>query len=116
MSKRITEEEKDKVDLWKPTKIGCIAGATEAVINHPLYVLKMRDQAANKSFKLYQGLLPNMATMVLLTGIRLTVSTALTKKLDKETQLTQEYKKVISSFIGGSFSSLIVSPMELILY
>lgn len=98
--------------------IGSVAGATEVLVNHPLWSIKtgiQRGEAFSFNPTLwYRGILPNAASMIPITALQVVLNRGLLNIFFKDSALSN-YQSIGCSFAAGIGSSLISCPTEMIM-
>lgn len=95
--------------------IGFSIGVTDVCVNHPLWVIKTRQQL-RLTFSLnpriiYQGVFAHAFTSVPMDMLQTSISRVVTERFfKKETQY--EVKRVIGGFVGGVAAAFISAPTE----
>lgn len=112
--------------LYQSTITGGLAGATEVLVDHPLWTLKTRFQNSDipKQSKLtanpkvlYRGLVPNMLSMVPISALQVICaeSTKAVIKKDNDDESMSDLIDLFASCLGGAFSANVSGPTELIM-
>lgn len=96
--------------------VGLMAGSLEVFLNHPLWVLKTRIQYAYEprwAFQgIYKGLSANMAFMVPILAMRISLVSAIQNKYFERAKELSDIQNIASTVLGGCIPSLIGSPIE----
>lgn len=92
--------------------VGAVSGATEVMVNHPLWVLKTRyqdprvlraDKLTANPRVLYRGLLPNMLSMMPITSLQVGVNYSLNQWLNNQ---------LVNACTAGAVSASVSGPVE----
>lgn len=109
----------EKITFYQAAMSGIVAGCAEVLVNHPLWVIKVRLQ--NNYLPvwtlkgIYHGVFGNMISMVPLIALRISLSTTIQNQFANSnspaTELTSA-QRIASGLIGGSLVATVSSPME----
>ena len=108
---------------------GGIAGAVEVLVDHPWWTLKTRfqnddiptEQKMPRNFKelrgLYQGLRPNMLSMVPITALQVSSAAALQTALSTQSQdgTVTPAAALAANSMGGALSATVSGPTEFVM-
>jgi len=108
-----------KVTIAQSIFIGSVAGATEVLVDHPLWSIKTRMQSGElltlNPTILYRGLLPNMLSMVPTTAMQVGLNRGFQKIMFKDATELSDYQRVGSAFFAGVGSSAVSCPTEMVM-
>lgn len=110
---------KNKATVLDSILSGSVAGATEVVVNHPLWTVKTRIQRGESlTFNpqiLYRGILPNAASMVPITAMQVGLNRLVQTIFFNNSSEMSNYQKIASGFIAGVGSSFASCPTEMVM-
>ncbi|MBA2655014.1 MAG: hypothetical protein H0U71_08140 [Gammaproteobacteria bacterium] len=99
--------------------MGSIAGATEVIINHPLWRIKTRMQTKQsftlKPNVLYSGIVPNAASMIPTTAMQVGFNGCFQNLFFKDAKELSNSQQVTTAFLAGTVSSLVSCPTEMVM-
>ena len=97
---------------------GSVMGMVEVGINHPLWSVKTRIQrglALTLNPKiLYRGVVPNMLSMMPITGIQVGLNGAFKRIFFKDSTMSNA-NRINCAFLAGATSAIISCPVEMIM-
>ena len=100
--------------------LGIVSGIIDISLTQPLVYWKVASQQKlpftfnPKIF--YRGVLTNMCSMSLLTGVQFPLTALSSKIITKgTTRRLTDNEMILSGFIGGSLSGIICAPLELVM-
>ncbi len=112
-------ESRSKTTFAQSLITGSVAGATEVLVDHPLWVIKTRIQSGDPfTFDhrtLYRGILPNAASMIPSTALQVGFNQGLQDILYKDKKEISNTQRLSSAFLAGVGSSLVSCPTERIM-
>lgn len=110
----------DKVTPTESIWVGAITGAIDVTTNLPLWTIKTRVQCSLpftlNPLVLYRGYTIALSVTTLLTASQILSSTLIEQALpqQKTKSTSASMQRVMSSFLGGAFSSIIFGPIDLV--
>lgn len=114
-------EKSKKSTLTIPESLfsGCIAGATEVLVNHPLWSIKTRIQRG-ENWKvgpkiLYRGLIPNAASMIPITAVQVGLDQSFQTLAFYNAHTLSHPERLSCAFVAGACSALISCPIEMVM-
>lgn len=111
--------QKRKLTIFQSIITGSVAGATEVMIDHPLWTIKTRSQrkipfTLNPSV-LYTGILPNAASMIPITAIQVGLDRAIKNVFFSSQDKISPFQRITAAFIAGIGSSIVSCPTEMVM-
>lgn len=108
-----------KPTIFQSFLIGSAAGATEVLVNHPLWNIKIRIQC-NDPFTLnpkilYRGVLPSALSFVPGAALQVGLNRFFQKTLFVDVPQLSKAQQISTAFTAGVISALIRCPTELIM-
>jgi hypothetical protein len=114
-----SRQEKPKASIFQSLITGMVAGATEVLIDHPLWTIKTRKQRklpfTLQPQVLYRGILPNAASMVPTTAVQVALDSSFKHVFFKDNKELSYPQRITSAFVAGVGSALVSCPTEMIL-
>ena len=106
----------EKSSPQKNISTGTVAAVAEATINHPLWAIKLRQQA-NKPFTLnpgilYRGFTGHVISRIPTTSLQMLCSDYFQNNVFS-TINSHEAKLILSGFFGGVMAAILQTPVEL---
>lgn len=113
------KQDKPRVSVAQSILIGSVAGATEVLVDHPLWSIKTRMHLGeaftfNPSL-LYRGILPNAASMVPITALQVGLNRCFQNVIFKDSAGLSDVQRITSAFVAGVGSSALSCPTEMIM-
>ena len=113
------EPKKSKATVVQSILIGSVAGATEVLVDHPLWSIKTRLQRGEKftcnPSVLYRGILPNAASMVPITAMQVGLNRLAQRLLFQESTTLTDLQRISCAFVAGLGSSFVSCPTEMVM-
>lgn len=112
-------ESRSKTTLAQSLVTGSVAGATEVLVDHPLWVIKTRMQSG-QPFSLnhrilYRGIVPNASSMIPSTALQVGFNRGFQEVLFKNTADLSNTQRLGSAFMAGMASSFVSCPTEMVM-
>lgn len=103
--------ESSMYEMMKYMAIGSIAGATEVMIDHPLWTIKTLIQKKKEPVKLdprilYRGIIPNMVSTVPIYALQFGANSAMKSIVDNQ---------YAAAVMSGACTAFIACPIEMIM-
>lgn len=109
---------KKQLNWYQNIVVGFIGGATEVLIDHPLWTIKTRLQTGQtvtlNLTVLYRGIVPNAASMAPITSVQVLLNHACKTMLPNQMQ-NLPYTNLMCAFMGGIGSAWISCPTEMLM-
>jgi solute carrier family 25 (mitochondrial citrate transporter), member 1 len=115
----MTQSEKKKQTTTQSFIIGSVAGATEVLVNHPLWSIKTRMQCGDfftlNPAILYRGILPNAASMIPITALQVSLNSCFQHLVFHDRKELSYTQRITSAFFAGMGSALMSCPTEMVM-
>lgn len=112
------EGHRNPTPIYQSVLMGSLMGATESIVNHPLWTMKTRQQAGLPFTlhprEIYRGLLVSSASSIPLDILQVTISRVFFERVLPQDSNTSD-RKFLAGFIGGYCSSVVSCPAETIM-
>lgn len=107
---------KDEISPQKSIMIGSVAAMAEASVNHPLWAIKLRQQA-NLPFTLnpmllYRGFIAQILSRIPTTALQMLASSHFQNKVFSKVE-SQSTRAILSGLAGGVVAATLHTPVEL---
>ena len=111
--------EKPRLTFLQSLLTGTVAGATEVLIDHPLWTIKTRNQRGDaftlKPSLLYRGMFANAASMIPITAVQTGLNHSIQHTVFSGADTLSNTQKGASAFLAGMGSALISCPVECVM-
>lgn len=111
--------QKTKTTILQSIVIGSVSGATEVLVDHPLWSIKTRLQQGEpftlNPRLLYRGIIPNATSMIPITAMQVGLNQMIMNVFFKNSSELTVTQKVSCAFFAGMGSAFASCPTEMIM-